>query len=74
MAKYTISRLLNGIILMLVLVLGNCVLSDVEKQFIEVPSPREARASLKHITSKPHVAGSQGDLEVRSGLRSTNLV
>lgn len=74
MAKDTMSRLLNGVLLMLVLILGNCVLSDIEKQFIEVPSPEEARASLKHITSKPHVAGSQGDLEVRRGLRSINLV
>ncbi|CAM9256775.1 unnamed protein product, partial [Laminaria digitata] len=40
-------------------------LTDLERDFIEVPSPDSARESLQFITSKPHVAGSPGDHEVR---------
>ena len=32
-----------------------------EKAFLEVPSAASARANLKRITSKPHVAGTPGD-------------
>ena len=42
-----------------------CALADTEKIFIEVPSPDSARESLRYITSKPHVAGTPGDYEVR---------
>ncbi|CAM9593134.1 unnamed protein product [Scytosiphon promiscuus] len=43
---------------------GWCLLTDVERSFLEVPSPDGARESLKHITSKPHVAGTPGDHEM----------
>lgn len=39
-------------------------LTDIESQFIEVPSADGARESLRFITSKPHTAGTPGDLEV----------
>lgn len=65
MSKRRMLGFLNKILLTLGLIPTSWALTDIEKQFIDVPSPEEARASLKHITSKPHVAGSQGDLEVR---------
>eukprot|EP00929_Paragymnodinium_shiwhaense_P124314 TRINITY_DN9950_c0_g2_i1.p1 TRINITY_DN9950_c0_g2~~TRINITY_DN9950_c0_g2_i1.p1 ORF type:complete len:732 (-),score=108.41 TRINITY_DN9950_c0_g2_i1:136-2331(-) len=39
-------------------------LEAFEELFLAVPSNDSARASLKHITSKPHVAGTDGDLEM----------
>lgn len=45
-----------------------CALTDTERSFIEVPSPDSARESLQYITSKPHVAGTPGDYEVREGV------
>ena len=36
--------------------------SPIEKEFLDVPTAASARASLKHITSRPHVAGTPGDL------------
>ena len=36
--------------------------SPIEKEFLAVPTTASARASLKHITSRPHVAGTPGDL------------
>ena len=36
--------------------------SPIEKEFLAVPTAASARASLKHITSRPHVAGTPGDL------------
>lgn len=44
---------------------SRCFLTDLERRFLEVPSPEGARESLKHITSKPHVAGTPGDHEVK---------
>lgn len=35
-----------------------------EKIYLDVPSPETARASLQFLTSKPHIAGTAGDLEV----------
>ena len=40
-------------------------LSDTERAFLADPSPESARASLKHLTSFAHVAGTPGDHEVR---------
>lgn len=39
-------------------------LTDVERTFLDVPSADSARESLRFITSKPHTAGTAGDLEV----------
>ena len=62
---------LGVIQLALVLIPGHCSLTEIESQFVDVPSPDEARISLKHITSKPHVAGTPGDLEVREAFSFT---
>lgn len=43
---------------------SSCVLSKLERTFVNVPSAEGAREALQHITSKPHVAGTPGDLEV----------
>lgn len=43
---------------------SSCILSKLEKTFVDVPSAEGAREALQHITSKPHVAGTPGDLEV----------
>ena len=53
------------VLLLLSVQRGFCALTDTEKDFIEVPSPDSARESLQFITSKPHVAGTPGDHEVR---------
>ena len=37
-------------------------ISQEEATFLAVPSNASARASLEHITSRPHVAGTEGDL------------
>lgn len=39
-------------------------LTDVERTFLDVPSADSARESLRFITSKPHTAGTAGDLEM----------
>jgi N-acetylated-alpha-linked acidic dipeptidase len=39
-------------------------LSDYEKEFISIPDSNNAQENLKYITSKPHVAGTNGDLEM----------
>ena len=53
-------------------------LSSWENQYMSIPSNTSARASLKHLTSKPHVAGTQGDYEmalfVRDTLRSSGIL
>lgn len=46
-------------------------LSDIEKKYVDVPSADGARESLKFITSKPHVAGTPGDHEVRARYKDT---
>lgn len=51
---------------------GYSALTDVEKEFVKVPSPDGARDSLKFITSKPHVAGTPGDHEVSRQTRTTS--
>ena len=43
--------------------------TTLEKQFMSVPSNVSARAHLKHITSKPHVAGTPGDYEMAQYVR-----
>lgn len=53
------------VLLLLAAQRGFCALTDIERDFIEVPSPDSARESLQFITSKPHVAGTPGDHEVR---------
>ena len=65
MISWRIPIRLGVIQLVLVLRPVHCSLTDIESQFVDVPSPDEARLSLKHIASKPHVAGTPGDLEVR---------
>lgn len=37
----------------------------IEQLFLDVPAPESARESLQFITSKPHVAGTPGDYEVK---------
>lgn len=43
---------------------SNKALTWEEAAFLAVPSNASARASLKFITSKPHVAGTAGDLDM----------
>jgi len=45
--------------------------SPAEKAFLAVPSAESARASLKHITSRPHVAGTPGDHAMAEFVRDT---
>ena len=51
--------------------------TPAEKEFLSVPSAASARASLKHITSRPHVAGTPGDYAmatyVRDSLRAAGI-
>ena len=44
-------------------------ISPIEAQFLKVPSNVSARSSLKHLTSKPHVAGTPGDHEMAVFMR-----
>ena len=46
-------------------------LTPEEATFLAVPSNASARASLKFITSKPHVAGTAGDLEMAEFVKSS---
>jgi len=43
--------------------------SPWEEAFLAVPNNASARASLQRLTSKPHVAGTQGDLEMAQYVR-----
>ena len=43
--------------------------TPMEKRFLAVPSAESARASLKHITSRPHVAGTPGDFAMATFVR-----
>ena len=40
-----------------------------ERAFLSVPSASSARTSLQHITSRPHVAGTPGDLAMATYVR-----
>lgn len=66
-----LSRVMTVLLPCILLVLRSAfgALTDVESQFIEVPSAEGARESLRFITSKPHTAGTPGDLEVRPIVR-----
>ena len=37
------------------------LITDIERTFLAAPSAGSARSNLKHITARPHVAGTQGD-------------
>lgn len=52
---------------------ADAALSREEDVFLSVPTNGSARASLKHITSKPHVAGTPGDLEMAQYVQSRFL-
>ena len=45
--------------------LTSCALTELEEEYVAVPLAGGARESLKFITSKPHVAGTPGDHEVK---------
>lgn len=44
---------------------SSCALTELEEEYVAVPLASGARESLKFITSKPHVAGTPGDHEVK---------
>lgn len=46
-------------------------LTPEETAFLKVPNNASARASLEFITSKPHVAGTAGDLEMAEYVKTT---
>lgn len=48
-------------------------LSDVERLFVSIPSPDQAREHLRTITSVPHMAGTPGDLETATFVRDKFL-
>ena len=51
--------------------------NQVEREFLAVPTAGGARASLQHITSRPHVAGTPGDhamaVYVRDEIRKAGI-
>ena len=55
--------LFSALALMLMRVLG--ALTELEEEYVAVPLASGARKSLRFITSKPHVAGTPGDHEVK---------
>lgn len=46
-------------------------LTPIEDQFLAVPSNESARQSLQHLTSKPHIAGTQGDYDMAIFVRDS---
>jgi len=52
---------------------ADAAISKEEDIFLSVPTNGSARTSLKHITSKPHVAGTPGDLEMAHYVQSRIL-
>ena len=49
---------------------ANANTKDVEKQFLQIPSNNSASANLQYLTSRPHVAGTDGDVHMAYWLRN----